>query len=71
MHSLLKNKTWILVNFPEGRQAINLGWVCAHKTNNKMEIVRRKARLVAKGYLQISGVNYHATRANVLKLTTM
>ena len=54
INSLLKNKTWDLVQHPKGRKAIGCRWVFRVKENKDGEIERFKARLVAKGFRKSS-----------------
>ena len=65
--SLLKNKTWTLVNRPEDRKVIGCKWIFRIKLNEKGEVDRYKARLVAKGYEQIYGLDFLEVFAPVLK----
>ena len=50
--SLIKNKTWELVDLPAGRKAIGTKWVFKTKRDGEGKIERYKARLVAKGFAQ-------------------
>ncbi|HEY5260323.1 MAG TPA: reverse transcriptase domain-containing protein, partial [Rhabdochlamydiaceae bacterium] len=52
-----KNKTWDLVELPEGCRPIGVKWVYKKKMNAQGEIERYKARLVAKGYRQQAGID--------------
>ncbi|GKV30830.1 hypothetical protein SLEP1_g39605 [Rubroshorea leprosula] len=49
MESLHKNKTWDLVQLPEGRKAIGCRWIYKLKKDSEGNIERYKARLMIKG----------------------
>ena len=51
-NSLIKNRTWVLSDLPEGRSTIGCIWVLKTKFMPDGTIEKRKARLVAKGYNQ-------------------
>ncbi|XP_028116204.1 putative disease resistance protein RGA4 [Camellia sinensis] len=63
MSMIHKNKTWELVNKPEGRRIIGVKWVYRTKLNADNSINKHKARLVVKGYAQIFGADYSETFA--------
>lgn len=46
-----KNKTWELVDLPEGMKPVDVRWVYEVKENPNGEIINHKARLVANGFL--------------------
>ena len=50
--SILKNKTWILVDLPPGVKPIGCKWIFKRKYNVDGTIDKYKARLVAKGVSQ-------------------
>jgi len=66
-----KNKTWDLVDRPEGNKVIGVKWIYRTKLNANNSINKYKARLVVKGYAQIFGVNYSNTFALVARLDTI
>ena len=47
MASIDENRTWYLVDFPHGRQAIGLKWVYKVKRDGDGAVSKYKARLVA------------------------
>ena len=59
MDFLAKNKTWDLVELPEGRIVFGCKWVFKLKKNVDGSIERYKVRLVAKGYSQVEGIDFH------------
>jgi Reverse transcriptase (RNA-dependent DNA polymerase) len=50
IRAIERNKTWELVELPEGYRPIGVKWVYKKKMNAQGKIERYKARLVAKGY---------------------
>lgn len=50
--SIVKNKTWELVEFPAEAKATGLKWIFKIKRNYDGSINKFKARLVEKGYIQ-------------------
>jgi histone deacetylase 1/2 len=48
--ALLQNKTWHLVQAPNGKNIIGCKWVYKVKKKGDGSIDRYKARLIAKGY---------------------
>ena len=71
MSMIQKNKTWDLVDRPEGRKVIGVKWIFKTKFNADNSINKYKARLVVKGYAQIFGVDYSDTFAPVARLDTI
>ena len=68
---LKKNKTWELVEPPEGCKPIDVKWVYKKKLNAQGEVERYMARLVAKGYRQKAGIDYDEVFAHVARMETI
>ena len=71
MHMIEKNKTWELVDKPEGREIIGLKWIYKTKLNQNGEIQKHKARLVTKGFTQKAGIDFSETFSPVARLETI
>ena len=71
MNSILKNKTWELVDLPPGKTAIGSKWVFKTKMNADGSINKHKARLVAQGFAQQHGIDYEETFAPVVKYVSL
>lgn len=65
--SLIKNKTWTLVDRPNGKNIIGCKWVFALKRKPNGEVEKYKARLVAHGCSQKYNVDYQETFAPVVR----
>lgn len=61
------NKTWSLIELPEGRSPVACRWIFKIKENPDGTIQRYKARLVAKGFSQRPGEDYKETFAPVVR----
>ena len=71
MKSILRNKTWELVDLPEGKNAIGSKWVFKTKMNADGSVNKYKARLVAQGFAQQHGIDYEETFAPVVKYVSL
>lgn len=68
--SLMKARTWTLVDKPVNKNIVGCKWVYKTKTDAQGHIIRYKARLVAQGYSQEYGVDYEEVFAPVARQTT-
>ena len=71
LEMIMKNKTWKLVDLPEGKNAIGVKWVYKTKFQPDGSIYKHKARLVVKGYSQVAGVDFGDTFAPVARHDTI
>ena len=69
--SIVKNKTWELVDLPPGAKTIGLKWIFKIKRNFDGTIKKHKSRLVAKGYIQRLGVDYEEVFSPVVRIETV
>lgn len=67
IEALNKNRTWVLVDLPQGRKPVTCKWVLRTKLKSDGSFDRYKARLVARGFSQTSGVDYHETFSPVVR----
>lgn len=69
--SLIKNKTFCLVDLPPGRTVVDNKWVFKIKRNENGQLDRYKARLVAKGFTQKYGIDYNDSFSPVVRTATI
>lgn len=69
--ALEANKTWDLVQLPEGHKTVGSKWVFLIKRKADGTIDRYKARLVAQGFSQRPGVNFDQTFAPTARLSAL
>lgn len=69
--SIIKNKTWDLVDLLAGVKAIGLKWVFKIKRNPDGIIIKYKARFVAKGYVKRHGIDYDKMSVPVAWIETI
>lgn len=69
--SLMKNKTWILVDPPPQKSIVSTKWIFRRKYNSDGTIARYKARFVARGFSQQPGLDYSETFSPVIKITSL
>ena len=62
MSALRKNRTWEIVNKPEGKTTVGCKWVFTIKYKADGSIERYKTRLVAKGFTQTYGASTRLSR---------
>ena len=65
--SLIKNKTWDLVNLTCNANVVGCRWVFKTKHGPDGEVNRFKARLVAQGFSQLEGIDYKEVFAPVVR----
>lgn len=69
--SILRKKTWNLVDRSEAPKVIGSRFVLRNKYGTDGVLERRKARIVAKGYAQQYGKDFHETYAPVARLDSI
>lgn len=69
--SLIKNRTWDLVDLPVGRRPIKSKWVFCIKRDQHGNIDKYKSRLVAKGCSQKFGIDYNETFSPVVRYSSL
>lgn len=69
--SIVRNKTWELVEKPIGVKTIGLKWIFKLKKKADGSVNKHKARLVAKGYVQQKGVDFEDAFAPVARIETI
>lgn len=70
-NSLIENRTWKLVDIPEGKRPIDCRWVFKIKKNTDQNIITYKARLVVRGFSQQRGIDYQETYSPVVKYSSI
>ena len=71
IHSILKNKTWDVIDRPAGGKPITAKWIFRTKRDTEGIVRKLKARLVARGFQQEEGIDYHDIFAPVVKWSTI
>lgn len=69
--SLIKNKTWELVDPPKSKNVISCKWVFVVKRKPDGSVEKFKARLVARGCSQKYNIDYKETYAPVVRHSTI
>ncbi|KAG8930012.1 hypothetical protein FRC01_003405 [Tulasnella sp. 417] len=69
--SLIKNKTWDLVERPSNKKILKARWVWKLKHDANGKPVKYKARFCVKGFEQVPGVDYDETFAPVARYETI
>jgi hypothetical protein len=69
--SLLRNKTFTIVERPRGIRVLGLKWVFKVKENADGSVERYKARCTALGNLQREGFDYEETFSPVVRYSTL
>lgn len=69
--ALEHNKTWDLVELPEGKKAIGCKWVFTVKSDKDGNVERFRSRLVAKEYEQKYGIDYLEIFSPVIKYSSV
>ncbi|MCO5559928.1 hypothetical protein L7F22_013532 [Adiantum nelumboides] len=70
-NSIMANKTWKLIELPEGEQALPCKWVYKTKHTTDDPEPKYKARLVAKGFKEKKGVDFDEIFSPMIKMTTL
>ena len=71
IHSILKNRTWDVVDQPVGGKPITAKWIFRTKRDAEGTMRKLKARLVARGFQQEEGIDYHDIFAPVVRWSTI
>ena len=66
-NSLIKNKTWTVVDRPHDQHVLSNRWVFRRKLGEDGHVLRYKARFVVRGFEQVHGVDFDETFASVVK----
>lgn len=70
MASIERNKTWDLVDLPQGHKPIGVKWVYKTKLKENRSVDKYKASLVVKGYKQEACIDYTEVFAPEARLDT-
>jgi len=65
--SILKNKTWDIIDRPDHKTPITAKWIFRAKQNAEGTISKLKARIVACGFQQKEGIDYHKVFAPIVR----
>ena len=57
-NSIMKNRTWDLVDHPTKHKAIGTKWVYKSKYKSNRILEKYKTQLVAKGFAQVEGFDF-------------
>ena len=68
MNALNENKTWDVVDLPDGEKVVGCKWIFTIKLGADGNIGQYKARLVAQEYTQTYGVDYEETFASAIRV---
>lgn len=71
LKSIEVNKTWSLIELPQGKKEINVKWVYKVKLNQKGELTRHKARLVAKIFIQKKIIDFDEVFSPIARIKTI
>lgn len=69
--ALKKNNTWVLIDLPKSKKAIECKWIYKIKYKPTSEVERLKTHLVIKGYNQIEGLDYKHRFSLIAKVITI
>ena len=70
-NSIMRNKTWELVELPKDKLPIGSEWLFKYKLKDNGSVDKFKERLIAKGYSQQEGIDFEETYAQIAELNTI
>ena len=70
-NSILKNRTWDLMDRPTKCKVIGTKWVYKAKYKSDGSLEKYKVRLVSKGFTQNKGFDFQETIAPTTRMTTI